>query len=285
MKLGFLLPNFGQYSDVRLLADLAHDADDAGWDGFFLADTIQMVGYETSPSSDPWIAMTAIVMRTERIRTGLIVSAPPRRRPWQFAKEAATLDQLSGGRLILGVGSGDEHDRAFELFGEERDLKRRAAMLDESLEIFQGLWSGKPYSFEGEHYQIKEITMLPVPVQQPRIPIWVGWLWPRKRPIDRAARWDGAVPYAMHEDGSFADISPDDLRRMRQLIDERRTADGPYDIVASGPNLEALTDSRAREALREYADAGATWTFQYIPPEFDVDVFRNALRQGPPHLG
>ena len=284
MKLGFLLPNFGAYSDVRLLADLAHDADAAGWDGFFLADTIQMMGYETSPSSDPWVAMTAIVMRTERIHTGLIVAAPPRRRPWQFAKEAATLDQLSNGRLILGVGSGDEHDRAFELFGEEQDMKRRAAMLDESLEIFQGLWSGKPFSFEGEHYRIGEITMLPVPVQQPRIPIWVGWLWPRKRPIARAARWDGAAPFKLNEDGSFADITPDELRQMRLLIDAQRTTESPYDIVNGVPILNALTDTAALDTLRANADAGTTWGFEYIPPEFDIDEFRSALRAGPPDL-
>ena len=284
MKFGFLLPNFGPFSDVRLLADLAHDAESAGWDGFFLADTIQMMGYEISPTSDPWIAMTAIAMRTERIKFGLIVSAPPRRRPWQLAKEAATLDQLSNGRLILGVGSGDEHDRAFEVFGEERDLKRRAAMLDESLEIFTGLWTGQPFSFAGEHYQIEEIRMLPAPVQQPRIPIWVGWLWPRKRPIDRAARWDGAAPFKLNEDGSFADITPDELRQMRQMIDARRIDDGPYDIVSSGPIVASATDSAALEVLRANTEAGATWSFEYIPPEFDIDEFRAALRAGPPNL-
>lgn len=116
MKMGFILPIFGVYSDPRLLADLARVADTSGWDGVFLTDTIQMEGYETSPVADPWIGLPAIALQTERIRIGLHVAAPVRRRPWQMAREAVTLDQLSNGRLTLGVGLDDEHDRGFVAF-------------------------------------------------------------------------------------------------------------------------------------------------------------------------
>lgn len=184
MKYGLVLPNFGSLGDSRVLAELAHIADAAGWDGVFLCDTIQMDGTEASPASDPWIDLAGLAMCTERIRIGLLVAALSRYRPWQLARQAATLDHLSNGRLTLGVGAGDAHDRGFAAFGEEMDLRRRGAALDESLEIFQGLWSGQPFEYHGEHYRIDEITLLPAPVQTPRVPIWVGWRWPNARPME-----------------------------------------------------------------------------------------------------
>lgn len=284
MKMGLTLPNFGVYSDPRLLADLAHLAEASGWDGVFLTDTIQMEGYETSPVADPWIALAAIALQTERIRIGLNVAAPVRRRPWQMAREAVTIDRLSHGRLTLGVGLGDEHDRGFTAFHEDMDMKRRAAKLDETLAILAGLWSGEPFSYQGTYYRIDEIAFLPRPVQTPRIPIWIGWLWPRKRPLLRAARWDGATPFAMNDDGTYGTITADDMREMKRLIEAQRTADGPYDIVAGLPVLGVEDDAAALATLRANADAGATWALEFIEPERDLDAVRTAVRRGPPPI-
>jgi alkanesulfonate monooxygenase SsuD/methylene tetrahydromethanopterin reductase-like flavin-dependent oxidoreductase (luciferase family) len=284
MRYGLVLPNFGHYSDVRLLADLAHEAEEAGWDGFFLTDTIQMIGYEESPICDPWIALAAVAVRTERIKIGLRVAAPTRRRPWQMAGEALTLDHLSNGRFILGVGAGDEHDRGFAAFGEEMDMKKRARMLEEGLEIIQRLWSGEPFSYSGEHYQVHEIALHPTPVQTPRIPIWLGWVWPRLKPMERAARWDGATPFAMHDDGTYAAMTPSDIRQLKQFIAERRPDDEPFDIVIDGPIFEAVHDEQARATLRANAEAGATWSVQFVFPEVAVDDLRAAIRQGPPAI-
>lgn len=284
MRYGLILTNIGIYSDVRLLADLAHEAEEAGWDGFFLTDTIQMVGYEGSPICDPWIALAAVALQTERIKIGVRVAAPTRRRPWQLAGEAVTLDRLSNGRLILGVGAGDEHDRGFAIFGEEMDMKKRAKLLEESLDIMQGPWSGQPFSYNGEHYRVDEITLRPTPVQTPRIPIWVGWVWPRRKPMERAARWDGATPFAMHPDGTYAPFTPEDIRQLKRFIDERRSEGPPYDIVIDGPIFEAAEDEEAWATLRAYAKAGATWSTQFVPPEFGVDELRAAIRQGPPAI-
>lgn len=284
MKYALVLPNFGSLGVTRVLADLAHVADEAGWDGFFLWDTIQMEGTEGSPASDPWIDLAAIAMRTERIRIGLLVAAVPRYRPWILARQAATLDHLSNGRLILGVGSGDEHDRGFATFREEMSVKRRAAMLDESLEILQGLWSGQSFEHEGMHYRFDEIALLPAPVQAPRVPIWIGWLWPHKRPMERAARWDGAVPFAVDADGNYADLTAADIRQLRLAMDERRTEDGPFDIVTYGPALDAVHDPEARATVRANAEAGATWTVEFIEPGHDLGDLRESVRKGPPSL-
>lgn len=283
MKYSLVLPNFATYSDVRLLAEFAHAAEEAGWDGVFLTDTIHY-GTEASPTSDPWIALAAIAMRTEQIKIGLRVAALPRRRPWQIAREAVTLDHLSNGRLILGVGSGDEHDRAFEAFGEEMDMRKRAEMLDESLAIFQGLWSGQPFSYNGEHYHIKEITFLPPPVQTPRIPIWIGWRWPRKKPLERAARFDGADPFAIHDDGTYASLTPAEIQQIKRFMDARHAEASPFDIATTGPVFDAVHDEQARAQLRAYEAAGATWCLQFIFPGPDVDGVRASIRQGPPSL-
>jgi alkanesulfonate monooxygenase SsuD/methylene tetrahydromethanopterin reductase-like flavin-dependent oxidoreductase (luciferase family) len=195
MKYGLNLPNGGACGDARTLAEFAHLAEEAGWDGVFLEDYIVWQSHQDVPTYDPWVALAAMALRTERIRLGTQVTPLPRRRPWKLARETVTLDHLSNGRLILGVGLGDPTDGNFNQFEEVTDLKARARMLDEALDVLVGLWSGEPFSYRGEYYHVDEITLLPRPVQTPRIPIWVGGGWPLKGPARRAARWDGACFY------------------------------------------------------------------------------------------
>lgn len=282
IKYALMFPNFGPYSDASLMADLAAEAENAGWDGVFVTDIIQMEGYEDSPSADPWITLSAIAMTTERIRIGPRVTAPPRMRPWQLARQAASLDQLSNGRLILGVGIGDEHDRGFSVFGEEMDMKARAGMLDESLAILEGLWSGEPFSFEGEHYQFDEITLLPRPVQQPRVPIWAGWVWPNQRPMRRAVGWDGASPGVINEDGSYGEMTPDGVRRLREYASARRGPDESFDIIVDADLFDAPEHEAIRRRIHDYAEAGATWCAQFLLPEFHPDHVRSAIWEAAP---
>lgn len=284
MRYGLVLPNFGPLADTRELITLARAAERSGWDGFFLTDTIQMDGTETFPASDPWIDLAAIATGTERIRIGLLVTGVPRYRPWQLARQAVTLDHLSNGRLILGVGSGDPHDRGFSAFGEELNPRRRAELLDESLEIIQGLWRGTPFRYRGKHFTVDEITLLPTPRQSPRIPIWVGWTWPNPRPMRRAARWDGAVPFTIADDGSYADLTPADIRELGEFLRDHRDAEAPYDIVTYGSALAALDVEEARATIRDYADAGATWTVEFIDPGVDPRELRAAIERGVPSI-
>lgn len=187
MQFGLMIPNLGPYGDAQTLVDLARDAEAAGWDGFFVWDTFRHAEAAGRPVADAWIALAAIAASTQRIRIGPRVSAPPRHRPWLLAQQAVSLDRLSGGRLILSVGSGDLDDQGFSVFGEELDARKRAGMLDESLEIMAGLWSGEPFAFAGQYYRFEAFQMLPRPVQQPRIPIWVAGTWPKSRPMERGS--------------------------------------------------------------------------------------------------
>ena len=284
MKYGLLFANFGIYGDVHLLADLAQQAEEAGWSGVFLMDTLC---FEDGPTCDPWIALAAMAMRTRRIALGLQVAALSRRRPWKLVREAVTLDHLSGGRLILGVGAGTAYDRGFAAFGEEMDAKKRAAMLDESLEILPGLWSGKPFSFQGEHYHIDPITFLPPPVQTPGIPLWIGGMelgkgLLGKGLIERAARFDGVVSFPT--DGTYAKLTPEKIHQLKRLLDQQRTDSRPFDIIAGGPAFKAVHNQRARTRLQAYAEAGATWFMEFIWGVRNLKSVRTSIQQGPPSL-
>lgn len=286
MQYGVTLPNVGV--DARTLADLAHDAEEAAWDGVFVWDSVYSESSDLKgrPVCDPWIALTAMALSTKRVRLGPMVIPPTRRRPWKLARETASLDQLSGGRLILPVGLGWLGDGAFSKVGEELDRKKRAQMLDESLEILQGLWSGQPFSYEGEHYHVQEMAFLPTPVQSPRIPVWVVGAWPRKKSIQRALRYDGILPSKMQADGTFAEITPADLEEMKRFITEHRSETAPFDIIMEG-ETPGDDQEKAASIVQPLAQAGITWWLEAIwgAPETHggIEGMRARIKQGPPH--
>ena len=190
MRFGLYIPCYGDYADPHRMSELARQAEEAGWDGLFISDHLQFQWLTPSPQpvGDPWILLTAMAMSTQRIRLGILVTPLARRRPWKLAREAVTLDHLSAGRLILGVGIGGDWLGEYSAFGEPADDHLHGEQLDEGLQVVAGLWSGAPFSFHGAHYHIRDVQFLPPPVQQPRIPIWIAGGWPRKRPFRRAAQ-------------------------------------------------------------------------------------------------
>jgi alkanesulfonate monooxygenase SsuD/methylene tetrahydromethanopterin reductase-like flavin-dependent oxidoreductase (luciferase family) len=283
VRYGVHVHNFGPYSDPRYLAQLAHEAEEAGWDGFFVCDHLTARAAERGPEpvSNPWIALAAIAVATQRVLLGPLVAALPRRRPWQLASEVVTLDQLSGGRVILGVGSGTGLQNSFEPFHEEMNLRTRADLLDESLDVLAGLWSGEPFSYQGKHFQLDNVTFLPRPVQGSRVPIWVGCTWPHQRPFRRAARYDGFFADIEGVDWLHDIMTPDDLRTMTEYTRSQRTAEDPFEVVIGGHSPPDLKAATAR--LAPYVEAGLTWWIEGIHPAFgSVDDLRHQIRQGPP---
>ena len=279
MRYGLELPNAGICGDARILAELARLAEESGWDGVFLED--YLVHWQAAPTCDPWVALAAMAMTTERIRLGTEVTPLARRRPWQIARETMTLDRLSGGRAILGVGIGDPNDPSLARLGEATDARQRAAIVDEALAIVDGLWRGEPFSFRGEHYRVDEVTFLPRPIQQPRIPIWIGGGWPNAKPVARAARWDGSCLSKIPRDGEWQDFAPDDIRALRREIAETRTATTPFDIVVGG-RRRGPDWAQERALIASLAAAGATWWIEYIPVDFgDLAAIRARIADGP----
>lgn len=287
MKFGINFPPFGELGEARALAELAHDAEEAGWDGFFVWDHM-VFDPSGHPIVDPWVGLTAAAMRTSRIRLGTMLTPTPRRRPWKLARETVSLDRLSQGRLTLGVGIGDPVQWEFGFFGEATDARVRAQQLDESLDILNGLWSGEPFSYSGQHFQIQEVKFLPRPAQTPRIPVWVGGWWPNKRPMRRAARWDGVIPGKL--DGT---LTPDEWRDLLAYIAQHRTAAGPFDAVHSGAT-SAADHAADSDRVASYAAAGVNWWIEDVSPyRFGlgweeqwtreiVGLMRERVRQGPP---
>ncbi len=286
MQFAFNIPNFGPYHDPRLVADLAHEAEESGWDGFFIWDHIQWPFPEANgdPQShaDPWITLALVADRTSRIKIGPMVTPLPRRHPWKVARETVTLDHLSNGRLIFGVGIGGgsaNFDAAeFGNFDLPTDPKVRAAMLDEELDIISGLWRGEQFSYHGNHYHVSDTRFMPASLQQPRIPIWVAGTWPLKNPARRAARWDGYAPLAPN----FGEFTPQAVREMVEFFKQERSSDAPFDIYLGGSTL-ADDPIKAASYVAALAEAGATWWSEgLLPWESSADDVRQRIHQGPP---
>ncbi|HLF03248.1 MAG TPA: LLM class flavin-dependent oxidoreductase [Anaerolineales bacterium] len=266
MNFGFVFP----FGDVKKAVAYAQEAEQAGWDGFFVADLVW--------GMDAWLALAAAAGRTERIRLGTMVTPLAWVRPWKLASETVTLDHLSNGRVVLSVGLGANNAGA-EDFGVETDRRIKAELVDEGLEILNGLWKGQPFGYDGKHYQIKPTTFPPppLPVQKPRIPIWVVGAWPREKSMRRVLKCDGLLPAPLNAKGKFVKLTPTAVREMKAYIEKRRKLKTPFDIV-----VEGMTKShRDTPAIRKWAEAGATW---WIESRWGVseEAVLKRLKQGPP---
>ncbi|KKM00173.1 hypothetical protein LCGC14_1807060, partial [marine sediment metagenome] len=207
MKYGLLMPHGGpSLNTPQKVTKYAIIAEQSGWDAFFIWDSISALAV------DPWVTLASIAMSTKKIKIGAMVTPVARRRPWKLAKEGVSLDQLSHGRLIFGAGLGD--DPVFGPYGEDTDKKVRAKKLDEGLDILNQLWSGEAVNFDGKYFNITDITY-DRPIQSPRIPIWIGGLWPNKAPFRRAAKWDGMMPHTVRSVKKGGEIETEEIKGMR----------------------------------------------------------------------
>ncbi|MBV8452173.1 MAG: LLM class flavin-dependent oxidoreductase [Deltaproteobacteria bacterium] len=272
------LPNFGDYSDPRLLADLAGEAEDHGWDGFFIWDHLIAPG--AMPVADTTVALAAIALKTRCIRFGPMVIPLPRRSPWKVAREAVTLDHLSNGRLILGIGLGGDWFAELTTFGLPMNDILRAEQLDEGLAILTALMSGEEAAHNGKHYTLKSARFLPAPIQK-RIPIWIAGTWPRPRPFRRAAKYDGVAPVSSDIE---AELTVEQMLAVRAFIAKHRRSAAPFDIIHFG-----TTAGRSREVdahqVAAFIEAGATWWLEAPNPwKSPIEQVRERIRFGPPKI-
>jgi probable F420-dependent oxidoreductase len=256
------LSNFGSYADPKVPVLLAQSAEASGWDGVFIWDHLSFTW--GPPAADPWTVLAAIAASTDRVRLGTAVTPVARRRPHVLAHQVATLDNLSGGRVIFGAGLGGVTTE-FGKFGEPTDAKVRAAMLDEGLELLRAFWSGEEVTHHGEHYTVEGVTLAPTPVQ-PRLPIWIGGN--RAASLRRAARWDGWL--ADGADPTGVTLSPEDITRSIATIGRS----DEYDV--------AVLAESDRMDPSAYARAGATWWLENLHDKRgSADEMLALVRQGP----
>ncbi len=277
MKFGFVASS----GSTQQTLDMAVAAEEAGWDGFFTWDCISI---GTMDAYDPWALLGAIAVRTQTMTLGAMVFPLSRRRPWKVAREALTVDHLSNGRLVMPVGLGVLDDGGFSRVSDEvTDRKLRAERLDETLEILELAWRGEPFSYEGKHHTVKDLVFQPVPVQKPRIPIWVVAPWPAPRSMNRAIRWDGVVPSL--RESPFEPLKSSDVADIAAWIREHRNADGPFEIVLEGMSPD--DDPKAATAkLAPLAEAGATWWIEsrWEAPHNAPEALLERIKQGPPRI-
>ena len=270
-KYGIAFP----YVDAWMIARLAPQVEEAGWDGIFLGDAIYCM--------DPMISLAAAAMVTGRICLGTMVIPAPLRRPWKIASEALNLDHLSGGRAILGMGTGAVWMDWRDFPDEVTDVRQRAEMLDESIDILTDLFRREPFEFEGEHFHVKIADVQyypPRPVLQPRIPLWCTGAWPRMKSMRRVLKCDGLLPLKMDAEGKFVDLQPEDIRQMKAYVDANRTLEEPFDIVVEG-KTQGLERSAARDRVLPWIEAGATWWIEGLW-EANEEQLIDRIRQGPP---
>ncbi|MFD4210047.1 LLM class flavin-dependent oxidoreductase [Micromonospora tulbaghiae] len=279
MRHGLEIACGGGTLTVAELVALGELAERAGWDGVFLEDYLVHHAGDDPPTWDPWLVLAAIAGRTERVRLGTTVTALPRRRPAKLAREVLTLDHLSGGRAGVAVGVGDPADRGLAAFGEPTDLRTRAAMLDEGLDLLVGLLGGEPVTHRGVHYRAEGVALRPAPVQSPRVPVWVGGSIQAKAVLRRAARADGIVPYKLTDTDGWSDFTPDEVAGLVAALPARRADGQPFDVAVGGRRRRP--DERAERAyLAQLAAAGATWWLEYVPAA-DPAAMRAAVLRGP----
>lgn len=273
MRYGIVITNLGDYADPQTAVGLARSAEENGWEGLFVWDHLAFAW--GVPSGDPWVILSAIAASTSRLKLGTAVTPLARRRPQVVANALATLDLLSGGRVIFGVGLGGVGEE-FSAFGDSAGTRERAAMLDEGLSVLDGLLSGEEVSHHGEHYTVEAVKLAPPPVQRPRIPIWIGGESPAA--LRRAARWDGWLAPATSPDGTPTMArTPEQIAGMVATIYSRRVTDAPFEVAVDG---YTEPDDRLPHA---YEEAGATWWLESIHGmRGGIEEMMARVQAGPP---
>jgi alkanesulfonate monooxygenase SsuD/methylene tetrahydromethanopterin reductase-like flavin-dependent oxidoreductase (luciferase family) len=276
MRYGFVIP----FGEPKLIVELAVEIERAGWDAAF--------GWETIYFTDPWTVLGAAAVKTERIRLGTLLTPPSRRRPWKLASEVATLDRLSDGRAGICVGLG-ALDTGFAEVGEETGRRERAELMDECLELCDRFWSGEPFRFDGAHYSVDWEKAIDAPfrgsfrpVQEPRPPVWCVAKLGAERPMRRALRWDGCLPFKSTPENPYAPLDATDVSELRAWATANQTDDRRFDIALEGTT--PIGDHAAGIGqVQPLAEAGATW---WIESRWDdpggVEAIRERIAQGPP---
>lgn len=267
MQHALFLPPFGPLADPTRLTEHAVAAEEAGWDAVFLWDHVLRRPDEPQEIADPWVAMAAIAVATSHIRIGPMVTPITRRRPIKLAREATTLDHLSSGRLTLGLGLGVDTSRELSGFGEITDARVRGQRLDEGVELLCSFWTGEQVDFHGEHFIADSVVVLPQPVQRPRIPLWFAARGGARKPVRRAARFDGLYPIEVDSQG---------LTEMLDVVRSERGSLEGFDVMVNpSPDIpyRTLEAHGVTWAVTGPAPGGAdTLTMASTAPE---EVFAN----------
>jgi alkanesulfonate monooxygenase SsuD/methylene tetrahydromethanopterin reductase-like flavin-dependent oxidoreductase (luciferase family) len=266
-------------NNSQFLVDIILEAEDAGWDGFFLWDHLMFPW--PIETAEPWTVLSAASSLTEKIILGTAVTPVTRRRPQVLAKQLVTLDELSGGRVVLGAGLGgggkQDAGKEFSAFGEPNDYNTLAEVGDEALDVIIGLWKEENFSYNGKHFHVDNVTFLPKPVQEPRIPIWIGGI--TKPAIRRAAKYDGWISIGPSPTVGEKGLS---LKKIEQFIKEIKELRGSssFDVCYG---LEFPEEPELKKLIAHGEEIGITWMQEMIfGLKYNKEEVFERIRSGPP---
>ena len=272
MHYGINVVTLGDYANPQLVVPLAQAAEVAGWEGIFVWDHLAFTW--GVPSGDPWVILAAVAQATTHLKLGTAITPLPRRRPHVLANTIATLDQLSAGRCIFGAGLGGV-PQEFAAFGDEDDPRTRGQQLDEGLDLLNELWSGKQINHKGAHYTVDNVTLAPLPVQSPRVPIWIGGESPPA--LRRAARWDGWVIGGDNEQAEMIK-TPEEIAENVVYIQQHRTTTVPFAVAVSG-----VSSPSDHVLVNDFGAAGVTWWLESLHGfRGTADELQARIMAGPP---
>jgi alkanesulfonate monooxygenase SsuD/methylene tetrahydromethanopterin reductase-like flavin-dependent oxidoreductase (luciferase family) len=267
MRHGLFVPAFDELANPDRLVTIAGAAERARWDGIFLWDHL------TYPAPvrellDPYVCLAAIAASTTHLALGPMVTPITRRSLAVVARQAATLDRLSNGRLVLGIGLGDdphlgERSRAVEY----PDARARGRALTEASGVLRVLLDGDEVTHAGEYYDVPSTTFLPAARDDGHVPFWLAARWPHRAPLERAARYDGVVIISLTD--------PADVATLRDRLTAYGADLSSFEVVLD----PAGSPERDHSA---WADAGVTWLLHREGP-FDLryDEVLERVSSGP----
>jgi alkanesulfonate monooxygenase SsuD/methylene tetrahydromethanopterin reductase-like flavin-dependent oxidoreductase (luciferase family) len=278
MRFAVDIAPLGELADPRVIARFGRAAEASGWDGLSIWDSTGVSMGTVAP--DPFLALAAVAAATERIRLIASVIALPRRRPQLVAQAAATLDRISTGRLVLGVGAGGDPGD-LEAFGDAAPIRDRVARTDAALAVLDPWLRGEPARLDAPG--ALEVRVAPEPVQRPRPPIWFGAMRPAG--LRRAARWDGWIAIATSEDGSSMELTPEAFGEKLESVLAERARLGritePFDVAVFG-----FSEPGSPDVLAGFGAHGATWWLEsFSPMRGSVDAMLATVDAGPPRGG
>ena len=268
---------------VELNWQMAETAERMGYDSVWIGDSIT-----SKPRLEPMTAMAAVAARTNRVKIGTAVLLNALRHPVHLAHAAATIDNISGGRAILGLGAGRSNNQMFvdEHAAVGVPIMERASRMEESIRVMRGLWKGEPVSNDGEFYPLRDVTLEPRPVQ-PSIPLWISSNWVRRglarvaelgdawitnvpspdlftRCWERIERCAGELGRDTREIGRCLYISVNLKDDADAALDEgdqfmRAYYSVPYDVISKQLLCVFGPSDRIIEAIRAYQERGAEY--------------------------
>jgi alkanesulfonate monooxygenase SsuD/methylene tetrahydromethanopterin reductase-like flavin-dependent oxidoreductase (luciferase family) len=259
MRHALSLPPFGELSNPHILVDLAVAAEENEWDAVFVWDHLLRPVEQATLIADPWIMLAAIAAATEHVRIGPMITPIARRRPLKLAREVATLDLLSDGRLILGLGLGVDSGGELTRTAEELDPRVRGSMLDEGVRLLDRMLRGEYVEHTGTHYMINGITVQPTGVQKPRVPFWLATRGDNLAPVRRAAKYEGLCPTT---------VTPDRFEQLVEIVHRERGSLDGYDFaVMTTPD----------HPIEAYEKRGATWAVHEMKPHHTVEEIMDVI--------